>query len=262
MSKHFYIVSTLTAEQLTTMLRMQDELNSHLNTNWKAQGWMFNVAFADECMEFLGHLGWKWWKDTKSYMQGVNDSNLRQLQLELVDMFHFFLSSELVYQDCENIDSKERAAELAQLFADMRDQATVEYTNVVHTFSMDPISCVLALVSDVVNLRNTEGRGSINGEALYALLCLTGFNATDLYETYVGKYALNKFRWANGYAEGTYMKNWMIPEVSAMYQEDNWYLEMILKDFKDNQIEVTEQKVYGALSNYYERVTGKTGMLH
>lgn len=261
MNKFFKIAKPLTATQFRDMMQMQDQLNSRLHPNWKDQGWYLNIALADECMELLGHLGWKWWKDTASYKQGVTDKNLRQCQLELVDMLHFMLSSELIYQHRTGELMEDRADQLANFF----ESAEVMCKNQVASGDpvvFDPIHYTLLVLSDVTSYNPATGQGEVNGEAFYALLCIFGFDGDDIFNTYLGKYCLNKFRWANGYDDGSYLKNWLVPEVSALYQEDNWYLELILEDFKTHSIKATEAKIMQSLQSYYDRVTGKNTTRH
>lgn len=218
---------SFTDKKLQTMMDMQDTLNSKLNKAWASQGWDWSLAIIDECMEIHGHLGWKWWKDTASYKQGVTDKNRKQVQLEVVDVWHFVLSA---------LIAKGHTAE------DIRKDF-----NSINGDAIDIYQAVDWLMEDAV-LHSTP-RLSFN-----SLLHHTGLTWDKLFEIYVGKFALNKFRWDNGYAEGSYEKSWLIPDVSLMYQEDNWYLELILADFAEHGIEVTAEKVQAALQSYYDRM--------
>lgn len=58
-------------------------------------------------------------------------------------------------------------------------------------------------------------------EAFVVLCDAVGLSFLDLYFQYVGKAALNRFRWNNGYADGTYVKIWD-------GREDNEWLTEIL----------------------------------
>ena len=77
-------------EQIAKLLSMQDELNTYIHPEWKSQGFNWNLAIIDECMEIHGHLGWKWWK--KDYQVGMTKENKKQIQLEVIDILHFALS--------------------------------------------------------------------------------------------------------------------------------------------------------------------------
>lgn len=217
---------SLTVEKLQTMMDMQDTLNSKLNKAWASQGWDWSLAIIDECMEIHGHLGWKWWKDTASYKQGVTDQNRKQVQLEVVDVWHFVLS-QLIEKGYSTADVLE------------------------HIENSDNSSDIYQAVDWIMQL--AAGRCVVI-EEIDTLMRHTGLTWDKLFEIYVGKFALNKFRWDNGYAEGSYEKSWLIPDVSLMYQEDNWYLELILADFAEHAIEVTAEKVQAALQSYYDRM--------
>lgn len=218
----------LTKDKVQLMMDMQDRLNQKLNPDWKVQGWNWGLAIIDECMELHGHLGWKWWKDSSQYKVGVNDQNRRQIQLEVVDVWHFIMSRAMA--------QGWTAKEVMNRLQDPHDTSNI--------------------YSSVDNLLEAAASGFVPVEEFTDLMNHAKMAGEDLFNIYVGKFALNQFRWDHGYGEGKYLKQWLIPEVSAMYREDNWYLELILKDLCDHQIEVTVDKVRCGLVSYYKRVTG------
>src|SRR3546814_2425174 len=78
----------LTEAQAATMLKLQDRLNSIINPQWISGGSRFLRAAFVESAEALEHHGWKWWKK--------QTIDLPQVQMELVDILHFYLSHTLV----------------------------------------------------------------------------------------------------------------------------------------------------------------------
>src|SRR3546814_14153739 len=65
-----------------------DRLNSIINPQWISGGSRFLRAAFVESAEALEHHGWKWWKK-----QSID---LPQVQMELIDILHFYLSHTLV----------------------------------------------------------------------------------------------------------------------------------------------------------------------
>lgn len=78
----------LTANQAGTMLALQDKMNAKVNPDWINVRSPFLRAVVIEGAEAIEHHGWKWWKK--------QDCDLAQLQMELVDIWHFVLSAILI----------------------------------------------------------------------------------------------------------------------------------------------------------------------
>ena len=74
-------------KQIETMLQLQEAMNIKVNPDWNNKGFEWYRAIWIECGEMLDHYGWKWWKK--------QTTDLPQVQLELVDIFHFGLSLNL-----------------------------------------------------------------------------------------------------------------------------------------------------------------------
>ena len=70
--------------QITQMLSMQNAMNSRVSETWRDNNYEWYRAIWVECAEMLDHHGWKWWKH--------QEIDVAQVQLELVDIFHFGLS--------------------------------------------------------------------------------------------------------------------------------------------------------------------------
>jgi dimeric dUTPase (all-alpha-NTP-PPase superfamily) len=159
--------------QITVMVRMQDELNSKINPNWiKGNSQDFLLAAGMETAEAIEHLGWKWWKQ--------QTSDIPQVEMELVDILHFILS-------------------------DLIRGNRVAYLKVV------PDVTVLGKLDLLKNLAVTCFSDDSWEEPIRVLKqCFLAFDmpADKVFSMYVGKNVLNTFRQNNGYKDGTYIKVW------------------------------------------------------
>jgi dimeric dUTPase (all-alpha-NTP-PPase superfamily) len=88
----------LTNTQLNTMLNLQDGMNKKVNPQWLTAGYSYLRAAMIESVEAIEHHGWKWWKAQKL--------DLPQVQMELVDIWHFALSHLIIQHngDVENLE--------------------------------------------------------------------------------------------------------------------------------------------------------------
>lgn len=222
----------LKKEQLRTMLDMQAGMNTKVNPNWLDAGYPFLLAAVIEGAEAIEHHGWKWWK--------AQSCDIEQLRMELVDIWHFALSAEMVH----NGGDLDKTADV--MFADFKDCTTsVDFDGGVYDINEIETLRRLELLIGLASAR----RFSI---ALFESILLDcGMTWDDLYRQYVGKNVLNFFRQDNGYKAGTYLKIWD-------GREDNEHLVEILEvedagalDFRD--------RVYSQLDARYRTMALKHG---
>jgi len=158
-------------EKKEQLLRLQDELNTELCNEYKhgickrtGKKINFELCIQAEVGELIESTNYKHWKDGKDDIENVH--------IEIVDLLHFVLSSELV-NPCSGecvITTKELDELLALLIFDRR-----------------------------INTRLT----------VIKLLCdMYKLDTNMLLRIYYGKYALNKLRKNYGYADGEYIKMW------------------------------------------------------
>ncbi len=166
-------------EKLRHMLQLQDRLNRQIDPHWLQAGHAWYRAIWIEAAELMEHYGWKWWK--------AQEHDLEQIRLELIDIWHFGLSAELVrHQGNLEAATDSLLAQLAEGahsgagFRDNVDALALAALN-QRTLAMPPF---LALLQSVE----------------------TGLD--DLYRIYVGKNVLNRFRQDHGYRSGSYIKQW------------------------------------------------------
>jgi len=127
------------------------------------------------------------------------------VQLELVDIWHFALSMSL--QESTDVQA------IAQVLANELQPNPVTDLPFAETLE--------AFVADVVAKR------AFNVERFSQLLALAELPFDELFNRYVGKNVLNRFRQDHGYQEGTYNKIWQ-------GKEDNEHLAEILDGAKHN----------------------------
>jgi hypothetical protein len=183
--------------QLKTMLEMQDTLNQILRKDWVTAGWNYCRASYLEGAEAVEHHGWKWWKHQ------VRDD--AQLQMEIVDIWHFYLSRYL----------QQHGGDHGQAFD------TIMYENQLAPIVIfDTREYHLDKMNTLEKLDLLVGLGAANRISLQVIgsLCVdTGLTWNVLFQQYVKKNLLNIFRQKNGYKDGTYHKTWFD-------QEDNVFL--------------------------------------
>ena len=77
----------LLREQASTMLTLQMSMNEKVDPDWIAARYPYLRAVAIEGAEAIEHHGWKWWKK--------QEKDLPQLQMELIDIWHFVVQASL-----------------------------------------------------------------------------------------------------------------------------------------------------------------------
>ena len=154
-------------QQLTDMLALQDRMNTKVHPQWREQGYEWYRAVWTECAELMDHFGWKWWKK--------QTPDLPQLQLEIVDIWHFGMSILLVR---------------AQDPAAVADQIASQWTT--QTSTTDFRIAVEALAQDTLTTK------AFSIPLFCQLMTLADFSLDQLYKQYTGKNVLNFFRQDHG----------------------------------------------------------------
>lgn len=213
--------------QLSVMLEMQDDLNRVVFPDWVERDLGWHRAIYVEAAEYLEHLTtWKWWK------KGTPD--FPQANMELVDIWHFGLSWYL---------SKEHHfAGRDHLVGSLVEQINEAYEDLPYTVDLLTLDNEVRHL-EVDNLVAAAGCRRFDIAAFVRLLAYSGMTFDMLYQRYVGKNMLNRFRQDNGYKTGTYVKNWA-------GEEDNQHLEQILAGLPvDAELPA---RVYAALGARYQ----------
>ena len=204
-------LSTATS-QITQMLTMQDAMNSRVSETWRNNNYEWYRAIWVECAEMLDHHGWKWWKH--------QEIDVPQVQLELVDIFHFGLSLRLM-----------TGATVADITAELAQELTEKTAETDFKIALENLAAAA-----VTNK-------SFDAVALADCMRLMNMDLDELFRQYVGKNTLNFFRQDHGYKEGTYIKIWN-------GEEDNEVLAALV-----NKLDVSatdfQKTLYAALEEKY-----------
>jgi dimeric dUTPase (all-alpha-NTP-PPase superfamily) len=214
----------LTSTQLNTMLNLQDGMNKKVNPQWLTAGYSYLRAAMIESVEAIEHHGWKWWKAQKL--------DLPQVQMELVDIWHFALSH-LIIQHEGDISSTANAIEKALLGS---------HTDVI--FDGNKINFSQATLVENLELMAGLCVAKRFDVALFLKIVEQAeMDSSALFSQYVGKNILNFFRQDHGYKEGTYIKIWH-------GKEDNEHLVEVLEE-TDSQLSNYADRIYQQLEKRY-----------
>ena len=196
-----------------TMLDLQDKMNTKVHPNWREQGYEWYRAAWIECAELMDHAGYKWWKHA--------EPDIEQIQLEVVDIWHFGMSALLVGSD----DNRALADEIAG------------------DLSAAPNSGLSLLEASEALASACITSGSFSTPAFLNLMQASDLSFDQLYRMYVGKNVLNFFRQDHGYKDGSYVKVWD-------GREDNEHLSDILSQLDASEAGFAET-VYKGLEAAY-----------
>lgn len=221
---------TLTESQLSSMLELQDGMNSKVNADWIAANNNWHRAIQVEGVEAIEHHGWKWWKK--------QDCDMAQLRMELVDIWHFILSA--------SIQTKYGNVSLAknEMMSELNlHQKSVQFDNQYFQLAQLDLLSKLDLLVGLAAAKRT------NLALFESLLTDCGMDWMDLFKQYVGKNILNVFRQDHGYKEGSYIKIWE-------GREDNEHLVEVL-EMIDLDGEDVRDTLYQSLKTRYVAVADR-----
>jgi dimeric dUTPase (all-alpha-NTP-PPase superfamily) len=224
--------------KLLSMLKLQQELNDSTNgigwekgvtLNGKIINWRRCITM--ECAEMIDSFGWKHWK---SIAQPTDYANL---QIEIVDVWHFVMSLVLEFTAKSGAESIEELA--------TRISQTPEYQKLIDdaplAFAEDTL--LMVKIENVMRLSlipiSPEMIGALI-EEFFELVYMGGLNLTQLYRLYVGKNILNQFRQDHGYKEGTYLKIWDGLEDNA-----------VMKRAWEDEPDMSPTELYSVLKTVY-----------
>ncbi|NHN35862.1 dUTP diphosphatase [Pseudomaricurvus alcaniphilus] len=199
-------------QQLKIMLDLQDGINSKVNADWRQQGFAWYRAIWIECAELLDHYGWKWWKK--------QTPDIEQVQLELIDIWHFGLSILL-----------QSGKTHAQLAEEIADQLLIQTDQPDFRLDLEAFAAAVLTTRD------------FSVPAFGRLMAGMDMDFDKLYRGYVGKNVLNFFRQDNGYQDGTYQKVW-----DGL--EDNEHLVLAARSLDSNSVSYSDE-LYQALVQRY-----------
>jgi dimeric dUTPase (all-alpha-NTP-PPase superfamily) len=204
-------------EKIKEMLDLQNKINEKVHPNWREQNFEWYRAIWVECAELLDHYGWKWWKK--------QSPNQAQIELELVDIWHFGLSILLSNYDIEK--------SISLIFEGMIDQrGSGKFRENLEDFTS-----------------NTLQTRSFDLKRFNQVMNDVGLTFEKLYVGYISKNVLNSFRQDKGYQAGTYIKDW-----GGI--EDNEYL-IRLASKMDPKSKNFSSELYTLMEKEYEAHSSK-----
>lgn len=216
----------LSQQQAIDMLSLQCDMNSKVDSQWLATRYPYLRAVVIEGSEAIEHHGWKWWKH--------QEMDKSQLQMELIDIWHFLLSALLL--DTEGDIGKACQRLVRELQAKTRE---FEFDGKVYDIRGVDLLTKLELLIGTAAARRIEFK------LFEAILLACAMSWDDLYKQYIGKNVLNFFRQDKGYKQGNYKKVWQ-------GREDNEHLVDILAEL-DPQADSFKAQLYQALEARYPR---------
>ena len=218
--------NALTPQQLARMLEMQDLMNTRVDGKWVSARHPYLLAVVIEAAEAIEHHGWKWWKK--------QHKDLPQLQMELIDIWHFLLSEVLLRNEGNHQLS----------LNSLKSSIDANESNIIIDGMSHKIN-EMGLINKLELLIACSGLRRIEIGIFSAIMEDCQLSWPQLYEQYIGKNVLNFFRQDNGYKEGIYKKEWN-------GREDNEYLVEIINDLSAEDPEYPE-KLRLALQKGYDQ---------
>ncbi|MEC7620949.1 MAG: dUTP diphosphatase [Pseudomonadota bacterium] len=204
-------------EKIKEMLDLQNKINEKVHPHWREQNFEWYRAIWVECAELLDHYGWKWWKK--------QSPNQAQIELELVDIWHFGLSILL-----SNYDIEKSISLISECMIDQRGSG--KFRENLEDFTS-----------------NTLQTRSFDLKRFNQVMNDVGLTFEKLYVGYISKNVLNSFRQDKGYQAGTYIKDW-----GGI--EDNEYL-IRLASKMDPKSENFSSELYTLMEKEYEAHSSK-----
>jgi dimeric dUTPase (all-alpha-NTP-PPase superfamily) len=219
-------MSTLTDIQAGIMLSLQAGMNAKVDAHWLEKKFPYLRAVVVEAAEAMEHHGWKWWKK--------QERDLPQLQMEVIDIWHFLLSEILLRNDG---DHEQARTHLREANAPASVRHVVHFDG--HALQLESMS----LLSKLELLIGLSCAGRLDLVLFRSIMLDCGLSWESLYKQYVSKNVLNMFRQDHGYKNGTYQKLWH-------GREDNEHL-VELMDSLDTSASTYPELLYQGLSRRY-----------
>jgi len=219
--------------KILTMLKLQQKLNDETNgAGWengttnkgKIINWRRCIYL--ETAELVESYPWKHWKNIDAKPDYEN------IKVELVDIWHFVMSEILrVNKTQTNYTLEELSKQIEGAILNL--QSTKE-----ESFYKEIEACESFIGKLFCNFELIDFTKSF-----FKLCYKLDLDFDSLYNLYIGKNMLNKFRQDNGYKEGTYQKIWND-------KEDN----VVMQEILSNNSSITPDELYLKLQEAYKKL--------
>ncbi len=226
--------------KLYEMISLQQKLNDATN----GEGWERGITKNNrvinwrrciymESAEMIDSFSWKHWKSISE------TADYENLQIEIVDVWHFVMS--LLLEFSKNNNLGDIAALSEKISAIPQYKKLQEFKN--PSFADD--DAIMAKIENVMRLSLLPVDADVLGaliDEFFELAHMGGLDEETLYRLYVGKNILNQFRQDNGYKDGTYIKIWDALEDNAVMK----------RGFEDDP-DMSPQELYQFLEQFYPK---------
>lgn len=224
-------------EKIKHMLAMQQRLNDETNgTGWengitkdgKIINWRRCIYM--ECAELIDSFAWKHWKNINA---NPDEDNVK---IEIIDIWHFIMSLFLgEYRGEPSFDELSAEIAASALFGDFCKEPFA-----LKNYNQYEIVNEIEMIIHITSTPQTNFESLL--KLFFGLALKCGVNLEVLFEGYIAKNVLNKFRQNHGYKEGRYKKVWD-------GKEDNTVLcEIIASGLLD------ENEIYAKLEKIYKEI--------
>jgi len=224
--------------KIETMLRLQQELNDNTNGKGWESGITQNGKVIDwrrciwlEAAELVESYPWKHWKNIDAKADYDN------IKIEAVDIWHFVMSEALrlyAIDDLGDISDLTKAITSTGAYGDF--VAGVRPVTESYYDEVREVEQMVGLLFGEASVERWTAQ-------FYRVALIAGLDLDTLYELYIGKNILNRFRQDHGYKDGTYIKIWN-------GQEDNAVMQEILAS---NEV-ITPEELYDRLVVHYSAI--------
>lgn len=227
-NKKAYKMSQKLIDKLSELFILQDEMNSMVSPTWITSGWNFLRAARMEAFEAIDSLPWKWWK------KGA-EADWSNVRVELVDILHFIISATQVSQSDKSLlpNVALNHIELAHGRSLNKEEAPsviIQLESLIEdTFTATTIQDHYDLFGRLFLIWDKVSKGDDFEE-----------NIIKMFDDYIVKNILNRFRQDNGYKTGGYQKLWH-------GKEDNVWAYTLMDET------TTPEQLYLKLGDIYEQ---------
>jgi len=222
--------------RIKEMLELQQKLNDSTNgLGWESgvtkSGKLINWKRCTylECAELIESYPWKHWKNIDAVADYDN------IKIEVVDIWHFIMSQALQEYKINNlgdIDILSNNIESIKNYSNFIDNNSA--TQKDYYSDIEVVEDLIAKLFDNSDI-------NLLIESFFNIAMQSGLNLNTLYNLYIGKNILNRFRQDNGYKDGSYIKIWND-------REDN----MVMKEILDSEDTITAVILYEKLEKEYQ----------
>ncbi|MDR0407673.1 MAG: dUTP diphosphatase [Campylobacteraceae bacterium] len=224
-------------------VRAMFELQQSLNDDTNGIGWERGYTKTNniinwrrciymECAELVDSFNWKHWKDLNKPIDWEN------VRVEIVDIWHFIMSLILEHYKLNNFGNLDAIISYIENIKGFKEFCNEPFkTEGVNSFEI--INDIETLINKSTNKDLTVFDPMLTEYFALSLKC--GVNLHYLYQYYIAKNVLNRFRQNHGYKDGTYKKVWS-------GKEDNVVMLEILTKYKN----LTIDELYAKLEESYK----------